>query len=139
MPVAPAASSIGKCESGGVCFEPWNIRCSKRCAKPVRPALLVGGPDVIPEIHRHQRQPVILAEDHVEAVRQRELLERDFRDVRRGGRRAVLRGQRGHGREHGQRCGEDETRERIRVCMVRQSFVGALFRLAHKYQHATDR
>src|SRR3954465_14533682 len=38
MLVAPAASSIWKCESFGTCAEPWNIRCSKRWAKPVRPS-----------------------------------------------------------------------------------------------------
>ncbi len=47
------------------------------------PRLFVGRPDVIPEIHRDQRQPVILGEDHVEPVGQRVFFEVDFRDVAR--------------------------------------------------------
>ena len=40
--------------------------CSNRCAKPVRPGRFVRRADVIPEVHRHHRQPVVLDEDHVE-------------------------------------------------------------------------
>ena len=33
--------------------------------------LLVGGPDVIPEVDRDERQPVVLGQDHAQPVRQR--------------------------------------------------------------------
>ena len=58
--------------SAATCFEPWNIMCSNRCAKPVRPGDLVGRPDVVPEVDRHHRQPLVLGEDDLEPVRQRE-------------------------------------------------------------------
>ena len=40
----PAPSSDLKCVSPGTCFDPWNIMCSKRCAKPVRPGSSLAGP-----------------------------------------------------------------------------------------------
>ncbi len=33
----PACSMSAKCAVSGTLAEPWNIMCSKRCAKPVRP------------------------------------------------------------------------------------------------------
>ena len=58
--------------------------CSKRCAKPVRPGASCAGPDVIPEIHAHDRQPAIFRQDHLEAIRQRVLLDVDLRDIAGG-------------------------------------------------------
>ena len=77
----PAASSSWKCASAGTCFEPWNIMCSNRCANPVRPGRLVRRTDVVPDVDGDERQPLILGEDHLEAVRQRVLLERNRRQV----------------------------------------------------------
>ena len=82
MSLPPAASSNLKCESPGTCFEPWNIMCSKRCAKPVRPGRFVGRADVVPEFDGDERQPVVLRQDDLEAVRQRVLLEREAWCVR---------------------------------------------------------
>src|SRR5581483_3279348 len=36
--VPPLDSTYRKCSSFSSVAEPWNIRCSKRCAKPVRPS-----------------------------------------------------------------------------------------------------
>src|SRR5688572_25891602 len=44
MSLAPADSSRRKNESSGTCFDAWNIMCSKRWAKPVRPAASLAGP-----------------------------------------------------------------------------------------------
>ena len=52
-------------------------------------ARLVGRPDVIPEVDGHQRQAMILAQDHLEAVRQRVLLEGNRREAVRRGRRRL--------------------------------------------------
>jgi hypothetical protein len=52
--------------------------------------LLVRRPDVIPEVHGHERKPVIFAQDHVQAVRQRELLVVNFQRAA-GGRSSVRR------------------------------------------------
>ncbi|OGF24734.1 MAG: hypothetical protein A2V63_12270 [Candidatus Eisenbacteria bacterium RBG_19FT_COMBO_70_11] len=41
---APAPSRILKCWSSPMCPEPWNIMCSNRWAKPVRPAVSLAGP-----------------------------------------------------------------------------------------------
>ena len=54
-----------------------NIRCSKRCAKPGPLDGLVLGADPVPEVDRRDRQPVVLVEDHGEAVVETVLLERD--------------------------------------------------------------
>ena len=43
--------------------------------------LFVRRADVIPQVHGDHRQPLVPAQDHVEAVRQRVLLERELRDV----------------------------------------------------------
>jgi hypothetical protein len=53
--------------------------------------LFVCRADVVPEVDGNDRQAPILAQDDVEAVRQRVLLERDPRDVAGWGRRAYLR------------------------------------------------
>ena len=58
--------------------------CSNRCAKPVRPGASLAGPDVVPEVHRHDRQPMVLDQDHLEPVGQRGFLVGDLQ--RRGGR-----------------------------------------------------
>ena len=55
--------------------------CSKRCAKPGAARLLVGRADVVPEVDGDERQPMILGQDHVEAVRQRVFFEVDLRDI----------------------------------------------------------
>ena len=54
---------------------------------------LVGGADVIPDVDRHLRQPVILAEDDRQAVAEDMLLELDLR----------VRGARGPGGENDER------------------------------------
>ena len=83
------------------------------------------------------RQPVILTQDDVEAVRQRELLERDLRDVCSGRRGAILlRGDRRDDGQHGDQRRKDTN---ANYFLHGQSFVGSLFRLAQRYQHATDR
>ena len=46
---------------------------------------LVGGADVVPDVHRHLGQAVVLAQDHRQAVGQLVLLELDLR-VRAAGR-----------------------------------------------------
>ena len=65
----PAADGSSPCRSA----PSPNIRCSKRCANPVRPGMLVLRADVIPEIHRHHRQPAVLVDDHAQAVLERVL------------------------------------------------------------------
>ena len=71
--------------------------------------LFVRRTDVIPEVDRHHRQPVILGQDHVEAVRQRVFFEVDLGNVVRcrrargfRHRRAVAR----HGTDDDQKDGE---------------------------------
>src|SRR5438105_15350287 len=48
MPVAPAPASSLKCTLSPfgpwTCFEPENIMCSNKCAKPVRPGASFAGP-----------------------------------------------------------------------------------------------
>src|SRR6187455_2881058 len=44
MSLAPADSSSWKYESSGTCFDAWDIMCSNRWAKPVRPAASFAGP-----------------------------------------------------------------------------------------------
>ena len=97
----------------------------------------LAGPDVVPEVHRDHRQPVIRADDHLEAVRQRVLLELDLRDVVCALRRAILR-RKG---AIAARSASAAAAEDVSAFVVShgQSFVGALSRLAHRYQHATDR
>ena len=51
------------CSSPFRCLRPWNIRCSKRWAKPLRPLALVGGADVVPEVHGGHAAPMVLGED----------------------------------------------------------------------------
>ena len=41
---AGAFERDGSAMSPGTCFEPWNIMCSNRCAKPVRPGSSFAGP-----------------------------------------------------------------------------------------------
>ena len=43
--------------------------------------LLVGWTDVVPEVDGDHRHPLVAAQDHLEAVRQRVVLERDAREV----------------------------------------------------------
>jgi hypothetical protein len=60
--------------------------------------LLVRRADVIPEVDGHPRQPLVLAEDDIEAVGQRVLLERQPRHVRAA--RTLLCDRRHDGRCH---------------------------------------
>ena len=55
--------------------------CSNRCANPVRPGTLVQRPNVIPEVHRNQRQTMVFMRDHLQAVGQRVSLVLDFRQL----------------------------------------------------------
>ena len=45
------------------------------------PRTLVRRPDVVPQVHRHQRQPVIFAQDHLQPVRQLVFLILDGREL----------------------------------------------------------
>jgi hypothetical protein len=47
--------------------------------------IFVRGADVVPQIHRDERQPVVFRKDYLEAVRQRVLLELDRWNVGMGG------------------------------------------------------
>ena len=58
---------------------------------------LIRGTDVIPEVHGHERQPVILGQDHVQPVAQRELVELQARNVRRSARLRTRRRRLGTG------------------------------------------
>ena len=74
--------------------------------EPGASRLFVGRTDVIPEIHGDERQPVILRQDDLEPVRQRELLEferrrrRRFRRLRRFGSARAARQSRGCRNDH---------------------------------------
>ncbi len=59
--------------------------------EPGAPLVLVGGTDVIPEIDRHHRQAALGAENDLEPVRQRVLLELQTRNIGRRRGAAVLR------------------------------------------------
>ena len=50
-----------------------NIRCSNRCAKPVRPGFSRAEPTWYQTFTVDDRHAVILVQDHVQAVGQREL------------------------------------------------------------------
>ena len=63
-----------------------NIRCSNRCAKPVRPGCSRAEPTWYHMLTVDDRHAVILVQDHVQAVRQRELRVR-HRERRRPRRR----------------------------------------------------
>ncbi len=130
-------------------FEHLEVRVLRRVFRPLEHQVLeqvreagparglVDRPDVIPEVHRHDRQPTVLAEDDLEAVRKRVLLELNPRDLGRSLRRAVLRRERDAGGE--EEKPQDLSDRKTESCLHGQSFVGSLFRLAHKYQHATER
>ena len=69
---------------------------------------LVGRADVVPEVDRDQRQPLVLREDDLEAVRQRERRVFEARNTRRchgtlAGRRTAL--------ARGQQTGEDQNEQ----------------------------
>ena len=81
MLLAPAASRYRKCAFSPTYLEPSNIMCSKRWANPVSPGRSLAGPDVIPEVHGDQRQPVIFQENHIEAVLQSVFFELELGDV----------------------------------------------------------
>ena len=67
--------------------------CSNRWAKPHPARALVGGAHVVPDVHRHLRGPVVLAEDDPEPVGQGETgVGDDSARSRRG--RALSRGRR---------------------------------------------
>ena len=91
--------------------EPLNIRCSNRCAKPVRPARFVLAADVVPDVHRDDRRLAVGVHDHAQAVGQGELLVRDVdlrrlrgRGQRQAGREAAAeRGGQGKGEQRGAR------------------------------------
>ena len=59
-------------------FEPSNIRCSNRCAKPVRPGRSLAEPDVVPDVDGDDRHARVAMQNHVQAVGQRELAERNL-------------------------------------------------------------
>ena len=63
-----------------------NIRCSKRCAKPVRPGRSRAEPTWYQMFTADDRHAVVLVEDHVQAVGQRELGVRQL-DLARAPRR----------------------------------------------------
>jgi hypothetical protein len=71
--------------------------------EPGAPGIFVGWSHVVPQVHGHHGEAALLAQDHLEAVRQRVLLELEARHV--GGRRLVLRG-RGDEARHDQDEGE---------------------------------
>ncbi len=56
------------------------------------PRIFVRGTDVVPQVDRDERQPVIFGQDHFEAVRQRVFLELDRWNVGLGGLRGWLAG-----------------------------------------------
>jgi hypothetical protein len=56
-------------------------------SEPAPTGALVGGADVVPDVHRDLRRPVVLAEDDPEAVRQGEFGVGDARLGRGEGRR----------------------------------------------------
>ena len=99
-------------------FEQWKVRIRRDVLRALEhhvleqvgeagaPRLLVGRPDVIPEVHRHHRQPAILAQDHIQAIRQRVLLEGEPRNIS-DARRLVLR-QEGCQADSRQRGGREE-------------------------------
>ena len=81
--------------------------------EPGAPGGLVRGTDVVPDVHRHERQAAVLAQDDVEPVRQRVFLVvqphgRDSSGTRLGTEAARQRGERG-GQQH---PGQSEERER---------------------------
>ena len=71
MSLAPAPSSRLEVRVAGHVLRALEHHVLEQVREPGAARLLVRRTDVIPEVHRHQRQPVILGQDHVEAVRQR--------------------------------------------------------------------
>ena len=61
-----------------------NIRCSNRCAKPVRPGRSFAEPTRY-HVDADERDAVVLVEDDAEAVRQRELGKGHLQRGLRGG------------------------------------------------------
>ena len=74
----PPSRCSAKCAISGTFAEPWNIMCSKRCAKPVRPARSFREPDVVPEVHRDDGRARVARQDDAQAVVQPVSLERDL-------------------------------------------------------------
>ena len=95
MSLAPAASRNLKCVSRRHVLRALEHHVLEQVREAGAARLLVGRADVIPEVHGHQRQPMVLAEDHVETVRQRVFLERQPWDAGRRGIAALLRPWRG--------------------------------------------
>ena len=54
----------------------------EQVSKPCSARLLVGGADVIPEIHRYEGQPMIFGKNDLEPIWKLVLLERNVRDFR---------------------------------------------------------
>ena len=85
-----------KCSPFLACLLPWNIMCSNKCAKPVRPRPRARA-DAVGHRDRHGRRRVIRVHDHLQAVvqrgalnRQPEALERNDCGVRCGGASGLL-------------------------------------------------
>ena len=78
---APAFCRYSKCMSSATCFEPWNIMCSNRWAKPVRPGASSCEPTWYQTFDGDHGHAVVLVQDDLEAVGQRVLLERQLGQV----------------------------------------------------------
>ena len=52
-------------------FEPSNIKCSKRCANPVRPRRSLAEPDVVPDVDGDDRHARVAMQNHVQPVGER--------------------------------------------------------------------
>jgi hypothetical protein len=64
----PLLNTSVKCSPGPTFSEPLNIMCSKRCAKPVRRAFLVGRADVVGDGDGEGRGGMVLRHDDPETV-----------------------------------------------------------------------
>ena len=133
--------------------------CSNRCAKPGAAGLFVRRADVIPEVHGNHRHTLVAAQDHVEAVRQRVLLECDLAGCRTTPTQTAGRVSLSDATGHASQC-DDENDEDAHVGFVQHDvdvrhqhgnvgrvqprpfllvLIGGASRLAHRYQQATDR
>ena len=63
-------SSKSSNSPGFTCCEPMNIRCSNRCAKPVRPVFSRAEPDVVTHVRGDDGDAVVLVQDDGQPVRQ---------------------------------------------------------------------
>ena len=79
--LAPAPSTQLEVRVAGHVLRALEHHVLEQVREAGAPRLLVRRADVVPEVHRDERQAVVLRQDHLEAVRQRVLLERDVRNV----------------------------------------------------------